>query len=129
MKRKRDEDVKLESEPEKKKQKFENVTSEVEQDRKFYLEKTKGEGKVASKVKEKAPKKKGFSKYDAWKLKRKADELKREELKLKLNTPPINCEVCKEKFASKGKNSPFFGHILKGCVQATVCNGKVSYEK
>lgn len=43
--------------------------------------------------------------------------------------PDEEWEVLKKDFLSKGKNSPFFGHTLKGRVQATVCNGKVSYKK
>jgi len=38
-------------------------------------------------------------------------------------------EVRREDFVSKGRNSPFFGRSLKGRVQATVCGGKVVFER
>jgi dihydroorotase len=43
--------------------------------------------------------------------------------------PGEEWEVLKQDFVSKGKNSPFFGRVLKGRVQATICSGKVVYEK
>ncbi len=38
-------------------------------------------------------------------------------------------EVRKEDFVSKGKNSPFFGWKLRGRVEATICAGKVVFER
>ncbi|HSV43371.1 MAG TPA: dihydroorotase family protein, partial [Candidatus Bathyarchaeia archaeon] len=43
--------------------------------------------------------------------------------------PDANWEVTKKDFRSKGKNSPFFGRTLKGEVLATICGGKVVFEK
>ncbi len=43
--------------------------------------------------------------------------------------PDEGWEVRREEFVSKGKNSPFFGHVLKGRVQATIFGGKVVFEK
>ncbi len=43
--------------------------------------------------------------------------------------PEETWEVRKDDFVSKGKNSPFFGRMLKGRVVATVCAGKVVFEK
>ena len=43
--------------------------------------------------------------------------------------PDEEWQVRKEDFVSKGKNSPFLGRTLKGRVQATICGGKVVYQK
>jgi len=37
-------------------------------------------------------------------------------------------EFKKEMIASKSKNSPFIGRKFKGCVEATICGGKIVYE-
>ncbi|MFI3202585.1 MAG: dihydroorotase, partial [Eubacteriales bacterium] len=34
-----------------------------------------------------------------------------------------------EHFHSKSRNSPFYGNVLKGVIQYTICNGKIVYEK
>ncbi|MEW5895623.1 MAG: dihydroorotase [Candidatus Omnitrophota bacterium] len=43
--------------------------------------------------------------------------------------PEEQWEVRKKDFASKGKNSPFFGWSLQGRVSTTICGGKVVFEK
>jgi dihydroorotase len=43
--------------------------------------------------------------------------------------PKAEWTVREEDFVSKSVNSPFVGRRLKGCVEATICAGKVVYQK
>jgi len=40
-----------------------------------------------------------------------------------------NVQIDKEKFASKGKNTPFHGREVQGRVKATIVKGKVVFYK
>ena len=43
--------------------------------------------------------------------------------------PKEECVINAREFVSKGKNTPFNGRKVKGCVKATILGGKVVYEK
>lgn len=60
-------------------------------------------------------------------LKNKGEVKEGRDADITIIDPDKEWEVRREDFVSKSKNSPFVGRKLKGCVETTICNGKIVY--